>query len=61
MKFLQIHPGCIWAGQNSGSLLAPGMLWFKQVTTQGARAQTPEPSRAGRRVPGKIFIEPVQK
>jgi hypothetical protein len=61
VKFFKIHPDCIWTGKYSSGSIAPGMLLRQQVMPEVACAQSPNPSRAGRRVPGKIFIEPVQE
>jgi hypothetical protein len=61
VKFFKIHPDCIWTGKYSSGSIAPGMLLCQQVMPEGACAQSPNPSRAGRRDHSKVLIEPVQE
>jgi hypothetical protein len=61
VKFFKIHPDCIWTGKYSGGSIAPGMLLCQQVMPEVACAQSPNPSRAGRRDYSKVLIEPVQE
>jgi hypothetical protein len=61
VKFFKIHPDCIWTGKYSSGSIAPGMLLCQQVMPEVACAQSPNPSRAGRRDHSKVLIEPVQE
>jgi hypothetical protein len=56
-----MHPDCIRTGKHSGGLFAPGMLRRQEVATQGACAQPPDPSWAGRREHSKVLIQPAEE
>src|SRR6516162_1073514 len=58
-EFSPMHADCIRTGKRSGGTFASGMLRRQEITMQGACAQPPDPSWAGRREHSKVLIQPA--